>query len=113
MKELVALDLSINEIIDESFTAPLETPPDITSLPYLVATPVGTCHAGCWVIQLTMKIGLKYRQNDGCKFCPGFNRHTKQAVIKLPQQSNPFMKTTNLNNLITSQAIRRYVINDF
>lgn len=50
MKELVALDLSINEIIDESFTALLETPPDITSLPYLVATPVGTCHAGCWVI---------------------------------------------------------------
>lgn len=50
MKELVALDLSINEIIDESFTAPLETPPDITSLPYLVATPVGTCHAGCLVI---------------------------------------------------------------
>lgn len=37
--------LSINEIIDESFTAPLETPPDNTSLPYLVSTPVGTCHA--------------------------------------------------------------------
>ena len=35
---------SINEIIGESITAPLETPPDITALPYLEAAPAGTCH---------------------------------------------------------------------